>query len=123
MTATVSSFLDGNSNDILDAGEYSSSPRTVTWVDAADVVTTTTISAVTSGDTTASATLKFNDINNDQVVLAHVGLKFTKGNGDELAGSPVSLILSATTSALTYSTTTGVFSGKATALTAVVTCL
>ena len=53
-TAAVTAFFDANNNDILDAGEFTSAARTVTWVDSADVTATVTVGALTAGDTTAA---------------------------------------------------------------------
>ena len=129
-TAAVTAFFDANSNDVLDAGEYSSAARTITWIPAVDATTTVTIGALTAGDTSASATVSFVGLNNSQIPKAHVGVYFTKndgsnaGVGSTLAGITTGVgkdvILATTgTQKLTYSSTKDVFSASTDTMTAV----
>ncbi|AIC48066.1 beta strand repeat-containing protein [Rhodoluna lacicola] len=90
---SVQSWLDDNGNDLIDSGEFASETRTVTFVKAADVTATTAITAPVEGDTTVSATVKFNDINNEQLPAANVGAYFTKGDGTALAANTTSSVV------------------------------
>jgi hypothetical protein len=80
-TATVTAFFDANSNDVLDAGEYTSAARTVKWSDAADVTATVTLTTPTEGDTTVKASLVLADVNQDQIPSAHIGAYFSNADG------------------------------------------
>jgi hypothetical protein len=80
---TVQSWLDANGNDLIDDA-FVSPVRTVTFVKPADVTATTTITAPTAGDTTISAKIAFDGINNEQIPQSHVGAFFTKGDGTTL---------------------------------------
>jgi hypothetical protein len=96
-TAVVTAFIDSNLNSILDAGE-ASQEQTVTFRKFSEITTTTTVSPVTQGDTTVTATVKFTNVNNEALqqaavatnvqpsngLAAHVGAFFTKGDGTDL---------------------------------------
>jgi hypothetical protein len=90
---SVQSWLDDNGNDAIDAGEFASETRTVTFVKPADVTATTVITAPTEGDTTVSATVKFEGINNEQLPAANVGAYFTKGDGTALDANTTSSVV------------------------------
>jgi hypothetical protein len=87
-SVTVQSWLDFDGDNVIDTGEAASTVRTVKFVKASEVVSTTTITAPMVGDTTLTATLEFNDINNEQLPAATVGLLFRKGNDTGLASGP-----------------------------------
>jgi hypothetical protein len=76
-SATVTAFIDSNSNNVLDAGEYSQA-RTVTFKKDADVVPTVTItSAGLAGDTSVKATANYGDFNTEQLTAADFKVVFT----------------------------------------------
>jgi hypothetical protein len=102
VTATVTAFWDANANDVLDSGEFTSPARTVTWVDVADVKTTTEIVAPVAGDTTIVAKVSFDDINNEQLTKAAVGVYFTKGDGSTLYPQATLTAASQATTVRTY---------------------
>ena len=84
---TVTSWLDANGNGAIDSTELASAPVTVTFIKQADVTSTTTITAPIAADTTASASIVFNNINNEQLTNTDVALYFTDGTGATLAGA------------------------------------
>jgi hypothetical protein len=120
---TVTSWLDANSNDVIDSAEFSAAPLTVTFIKQADVTSTTTITAPIAGDTTATATIKFNNINNEQLTNTDVALYFTDGTGAALAGASPTGAIAASEDLIpvgAWSTTNGVFSATSGTVTALV---
>jgi hypothetical protein len=102
-TFTVQSWLDANGNDLIDDAFVSPS-RTVTFVKAANVTATTTVTAPLAGDTAVSATVAFNGINNEQVAAANVGALFTKGDNTALAttAAAITAVTQGTGTAIVY---------------------
>ena len=85
VTAAVTAFFDANANGVLDSGEYTSATRTVKWVAAADVVTSVTISPVTVGDTTFTASATLTDINVAQLTANSYGIYFRNNDATKTA--------------------------------------
>ncbi len=83
-TATVTAFFDANSNNLLDSGEYTSAARTITWVDAADLVATVTLGDTVAGTASVKATVVLEGINQSQVSENHIGIFFSKNDGTTL---------------------------------------
>ena len=119
VTAAVTAFFDANANDVLDAGEFTSPARTVTWVDLADVTATVDLTQPTEAATTAAASVVFADLNQAQLTNTDIGIQFTKADGTALAGmaaAPADTVIagaltdgkfSATSAAFTALTSTG----------------
>jgi hypothetical protein len=84
-SATVQAFLDYNANGILDSGEAASSARTINWIKASSVTATTTVASAYEADTSATAKVSFDGINNEQLDASHVGVNFTNGDDTALA--------------------------------------
>jgi hypothetical protein len=84
-TAVVTAFFDANSNDKLDSGEFTSAARTITWVDATDVTTSVTISPVTVGDNTFTASATLTDINVSQLTTGSFGIYFRNNDANKTA--------------------------------------
>jgi len=80
-SVTIQAYEDYNGNHKLDAGETASAIRTVTFVAVANVTATTAITNPIAGDTTATAKISFDGLNNEQINQAHVATSFTKGDG------------------------------------------
>jgi hypothetical protein len=80
-TATVTAFFDADNDDLLDAGEYTSAARTVTWVDFADVTGSVSVTTPAQGDTTIKATASLADINQEMMAATTVGFYFTNAAG------------------------------------------
>lgn len=89
---SVQSWLDDNGNDTIDSGEFSSETRTVTFVKAENVTATVAITAPLEGDTSAIATVKFNEVNNEQLPAGHVGAYFTKGDDTALHATAANVV-------------------------------
>jgi hypothetical protein len=85
VTAAVTAFFDANSNGLFDSGEWNSATRTVTWLDAADVTTSITISPVTVGDTTFTASATLTDINVAQLSANSYGIYFRNNDATATA--------------------------------------
>ena len=120
VSITVQAWIDQNNNGLVD-DFYVSEVRTVSFVKAADVTTSIDLTSPLAGDTSAAATFSFTNVNTEQVELSKVGINFTQADGTALAGSAVvSLIKSGTTPALTFPSTTKVFTGATSTLTALV---
>ena len=102
-TAAVTAFFDANSNDILDAGEYTSAARTVKWSDAADVVATVTLTQPSEGDLAVKSSVSLADVNQDQISNTHLAFYITKGDG--------STVLPGTTNAARTAANPAVYSG------------
>jgi hypothetical protein len=79
-----------------------SAPVTVSFVKAADVVATTAITAPLAGDTSISAKISFNGINNEQLDKANVGAYFTNGDGTTLYPTASATAAVAGGAAITY---------------------
>jgi hypothetical protein len=82
-TVTVTAFIDANLNGTVEAGEAQAS-QTVSFVKHSEITSSTTITAPTENDTTVTAVVKFNNINNQSLTSANVGAVFTKGDGSTL---------------------------------------
>mgnify|MGYP000700507705 CR=1 FL=1 len=78
-SVTVQAFLDYDADGVLDSGESASAVRTVNFVTVANSGLTTTISALTVGDSTATATIKFAaDVNVSTLTKANYSIAFGK---------------------------------------------
>ncbi len=71
---SVQSFLDANGNDTIDEGEFSSTVRTVTFVKAADVIWTTTLTQPVLAGTTLTANVSATPAINLAQIAATVDL-------------------------------------------------
>jgi hypothetical protein len=70
-TVTVRAWVDDNGNDVIDGTEYASPIRTVTFIEAEDVVLTATMDVPLIGASTITATVKTAPtLNGDQVLAA-----------------------------------------------------
>jgi hypothetical protein len=78
-----------------------SAPITLNFIKVADLTTTATIGTATEGDTTISASILFNGINNEQVATANVGAYFTKGDGSALYATATATAAALTSSVVT----------------------
>jgi hypothetical protein len=85
-TATVTAWIDSNNDSVVDAGE-SQQVVTVSFIKYSEITATTTITSPVQGDTTATATVVFNNVNNEQLDAAEVGAGFTKGDDTALDAS------------------------------------
>jgi hypothetical protein len=96
-SATVTAFIDSNSNDVLDSGEFSQA-QTVKFVKYSEVVPTVTLTTPMVGDTTVKAAVTLADINTEQLTAASYLVAFT-ATGNTVAdvqvasGSATSLTL------------------------------
>lgn len=75
-SATVTAFIDSNSNNALDSGEFSQA-RTVKFVKYSEVVPTVALTTPNVGDTTLKATVSLADINVEQLTAASYKVAFT----------------------------------------------
>ena len=101
-STTVTAFIDSNSNNVLDSGEFSQA-QTVTFVKYSEVVPTVTLTTPAVGDTTLKASVSLADINVSQLTAANYKIAFTStgtGNGT-IADVQVSATGTATSAALT----------------------
>jgi hypothetical protein len=108
-SVTVTAFIDSNLNGLLDTGE-ASAEQTIKFLKYSEVTTSTSITAPVQGDTTATALVKFTNVNNEALAdtaaanattgsgnasdAASIGAYFTKGDGTALktAETPVTTI-------------------------------
>ena len=102
-SVVVTAFIDANLNGILDSGE-ASQEQTVKFLKYTEVTTSTTVTAPTQADTTATALVKFTNVNNQALAettaapagngsnAASLGAYFTYGDGTALktADTPIS---------------------------------
>ena len=78
-SVTVQAFLDYDADGVLDSGESASAVRTVNFVTVANSGLTTTLSALTVGDSTATATIKFAaDVNVSTLTKSNYSIAFGK---------------------------------------------
>jgi len=101
-STTVTAFIDSNSNNVLDSGEFSQA-QTVTFVKYSEVVPTVALTTPAVGDTTLKASVSLADINISQLTAADYKVAFTStgtGNGT-IADVQVSATGTATSAALT----------------------
>jgi hypothetical protein len=96
-STTVTAFIDSNSNNLLDSGEFSQA-QTVKFVKYSEVVPTVTLTTPAEGDTTLKASVTLADINIQQLTAASYLVAFT-ATGNTVAdvqvasGSATSLTL------------------------------
>jgi trimeric autotransporter adhesin len=74
--------LDGTAG--LTAGDLASQSETVTFVKQANVTSTVAITSPVEGNTAVTASVRFNNINNEQLTNTEIGLGFTKGDDSTL---------------------------------------
>ncbi|QKJ24753.1 hypothetical protein HRU87_00635 [Aquiluna borgnonia] len=77
----VSAFIDSNSNDSLDSGEFVAE-RTVSFKKYSDVTSTVAVTQGAEGDTAVKATATLTDINTDQLTGSDITVKFTVSGSD-----------------------------------------
>ena len=85
-TATVTAWIDSNNDSVVDAGEAQQAVS-VSFIKYSEITATTTITAPVEGDTTATATVVFSNVNNEQLTASEVGASFTKGDDTALDGT------------------------------------
>jgi hypothetical protein len=78
--------LDGTAG--LTSGDLASQSETVTFIKQANVTSTVAITSPVEGNTAVTASVRFNNINNEQLTTAEIGLGFTKGDDSDLNGTP-----------------------------------
>jgi hypothetical protein len=86
---TVQSWLDFDGDNVIDSGEAASAVKTVGFKKAADVTTTVNLTQPIQGDTTATASFKFSNLNNEQLAVSsstEYGIYVTDANGVALSG-------------------------------------
>ena len=86
-STTVTAFIDSNSNNVLDSGEYSQA-RTVTFKKDADVVPTVTLSPVLAADTSVKATVSYGDLNVEQLTATDFYVAFTVAGASGVEAAP-----------------------------------
>jgi hypothetical protein len=77
--------LDGTAG--LTAGDLASQSETVTFVKQANVTSTISVTTPVEGDTQVTASVRFNNINNEQLTTSEIGLGFTKGDDTALSST------------------------------------
>lgn len=85
-TVAVTAFFDANNNDVLDAGEFTSPARTITWTDAADVVGAVTLTTPSEGDLSIRANVALTGYNQEQIARTRLGFLVTAANGTSTVG-------------------------------------
>jgi len=108
-STTVTAFIDSNSNNVLDSGEYSQA-RTVTFKKDTDVVPVVTLSPVLAGDTSVKATVAYTDLNTEQLTAADFKVTFTVAGA---AGADAAPGVAAVSGVYTDGSLTGVAAGAA----------
>jgi hypothetical protein len=99
-SVVVTAFIDSNSNDVLDSGEFAQE-RTVTFKKYADVVPTVAItSAGLAGDTSVKATASYGDLNVEQLTATDLYVKFTSAGATVAGVNAVSGVYTDTVTAL-----------------------
>jgi hypothetical protein len=89
-TLQVRAFIDLNGNGTYDAAnDLTANVATVVFVKKADLTANVAITAPTEGDTTVTASVEFNVVNNEQLDPAKVAATFTKGDGSALTAANV----------------------------------
>jgi trimeric autotransporter adhesin len=86
---TVQSWMDFDGDNVIDATEAKSTVRTVGFKKAADVTTSVDLTQPIQGDTTATASFKFTNLNNEQLSVSSItelGISVTDANSVALAG-------------------------------------
>ena len=104
-TVTVTAFIDANLNGTLEAGEAQQA-QTVSFIKHSEITSTSTFTAPLEADTSVTATVKFNNINNQSLVAANVGANFTTGTGTALAAADTALAIATQTPTLASGVTT-----------------
>jgi hypothetical protein len=100
VTFTVQAFIDENGNGQIDSFDLTSPARTVTFIPAANVTATTTITSSTIGSTKLQATVALgNDINQANLAAGVVFVQFKKD------GTAVAFSDSTVSSDATYDST------------------
>ena len=92
-TAAVTAWIDSDLDGVVDAGE-AQQVVTVSFIKYSEITATTTITAPIENDTTATATVVFNNVNNEQLTASEVGASFTKGDDTALDATPATVIKS-----------------------------
>ena len=92
-TAAVTAWIDSDLDGVVDAGE-AQQVVTVSFIKYSEITATTTITAPIESDTTATATVVFNNVNNEQLTASEVGASFTKGDDTALDATPATVIKS-----------------------------
>lgn len=99
-SATVTAFIDSNSNSVLDSGEFSQA-RTVSFKKDADVVPTVAITSnVLAGDTSVKATATYTDLNTEQLTAADFKVVFTTAGATSAGVTATSGVYTDTVTAL-----------------------
>ena len=77
--ATVTAWIDSNDNDTIQAGEYVSPTRTVTWNTAADVTVATALTYPTAADASLAASVTLTpNLNGNQLAADDITVGFTR---------------------------------------------
>jgi hypothetical protein len=116
---TVQSWLDFDGDNIVDDGEAKSAVQTVGFKKASEVTTSVDLTQPIQGDTTATASFKFTNLNNEQLSassITELGIYATDSNGVALAGissngNVIDSLGGTGETELAWNATTGVFEG------------
>ena len=112
-TIEVRAFIDLNGNGSFDsASDLSANVATVTFTKPADLTATTTITSPIEGDTSIVASVSFNNINNEQVPAANVGVFFTNGDGSTLYPTATITATSLTSNVATFTANNNFVAGQ-----------
>jgi hypothetical protein len=111
----VTAFVDANNDGALTAGEWNT-VKTVTFKKIADVTPVVTVAAASAGDTTATATVAWGDLNVEQI-SASSAYAVATGSTNSSLGLEIK-VNSGSYAAATWSSVTGKFTKSVSALVA-----
>jgi hypothetical protein len=109
----VTAFVDADNNGALSAGEWNT-VKTVTFKKVADVTPTVTVAAAATGDTTATATVAWGDLNVEQISRAGA-FGVATGSANSSLGLEIK-VNSGSYAAATWSSSTSKFTKSVSAL-------
>ena len=113
-SVNVTAWVDSNNNDVVDAAEWQAA-QTVTFKKYSEVTATTALTAGIVGDTTATAKVSFDGINNEQLTDSLVQAAFTKGDGSALIANATPSVTAAASDAnsvVTFTATNSFVTGN-----------
>ena len=88
----VVAYVDSNNSGAFDSGDTWNTAATVNFKKYSEVTATTAITAPFEADTTATAKIAFDGINNEQLSAAKTGATFTKGDDSALTAADVATV-------------------------------
>jgi hypothetical protein len=125
-SVTVQSWLDFDGDNVIDSGEAASAVQTVGFKKASEVTTSVDLTQPIQGDTKATASFKFTNLNNEQLKdssINELGIYVTDANGVALSGissngNVIDSLAGTGETALAWNATDGVFEGESGSFTA-----